>query len=164
MRGSSNYRGQLKAELTNMIDTLALTDFQKQMLRGRWLDQLMWQEARAAAARDWYYRLRLTTIIGGVLLPALVSVGLTTQFPGATKWLTFGLSLLIAVSAAIEEFFHYGERWRSYRDSVERLKSEGWQFLELSGPYRRFHSHGEAVPTPRAAVASPATRRTCGLC
>src|SRR5216683_2209829 len=123
MRGSSNYRRQLKAELTGLIDTLALSDFQKQMLRARWLDQLMWREARASAARDWYYRLRLTTIVGGVLLPALVSVGVTTQFPGVSRLVTFGLSLLIAVSAAIEEFFHYGERWRSYRDSVERLKS-----------------------------------------
>jgi hypothetical protein len=43
--------------------------------------------------------------------------------------------LLVATSAAIEEFFHFGERWRHYRRSVELLKAEGWKFFELAGVY-----------------------------
>ncbi len=152
MRGSRDYRRQVNTELSGLIDGLALPDLSKQMLRARWLDQLLWRESRADAARDWYYRLRLTTIIGGVLLPALVSVGEIKGFPGATRWVTFVLSLLIAVSAAIEEFFHFGERWRSYRETVERLKGEGWQFLQLSGQYRRFHTHADALPLFAARI------------
>ena len=37
----------------------------------------------------------------------------------------------------MDGFFRYGERWRHYRGTVERLKSEGWSFAELSGHYRR---------------------------
>lgn len=29
-----------------------------------------------------------------------------------------------------------GERWQHYRQTVERLKTEGWLYLQLSGPYR----------------------------
>ncbi|MHC5732754.1 MAG: DUF4231 domain-containing protein, partial [Nostoc sp.] len=59
-------------------------------------------------------------------------------------WSTFGLSQIVAISAAIEEFFHYGERWRHYRRTVESLKSQGWQFSQLTGPYRKYTTHEEA--------------------
>ncbi len=39
----------------------------------------------------------------------------------------------------------YGERWRHYRRTVESLESEGWQFLQLSGPYVNM-THGQAYP------------------
>ena len=61
-------------------------------------------------------------------------------------WLTFALSLLVALSVAVEEFFHFGERWRHYRRMSELLKAEGWQFLQLSGPYRTSGSHAAAFP------------------
>jgi hypothetical protein len=51
---------------------------------------------------------------------------------------------VVAVSAAIEAFFHFGERWRHYRRTVEWLKSEGWEFFQLGGPYRRYKSHSDA--------------------
>ena len=42
----------------------------------------------------------------------------------------------MAVSAAVEGFFRFGDRWRHYRSLVEELKSEGWDFHELTGSYR----------------------------
>lgn len=71
-------------------------------------------EGKADRARDWYYRLRLTTIIGGVIIPALVSLNFTTEADAVVASITFSLSLLVAISAAVEEFFHFGERWRHY--------------------------------------------------
>ena len=91
-------------------------------------------EAQASKARNRYYRLRLITIIGGVVLPGLVSLNINSNSIKTTlTWATFGLSQIVAASAAIEEFFHYGERWRHYRRTVESLKTQGWQFFELSG-------------------------------
>jgi hypothetical protein len=51
----------------------------------------------------------------------------------------------VAVSVAVEEFFHFGERWRHYRRSVELLKIEGWQFFQLSGPYKSHAKHADAL-------------------
>ncbi len=152
MARQDDYHQQLKKELGTLIDTLELPDLQKQCLRSRWLDQIMWMEGRANRARDWYYRLRLTVIIGGVIIPALVSlntpavttVNVSPEVAKAVGWATFGLSLLVALSAAVEQFFNYGERWRHYRRMVETLKIEGWQFFQLSGPYRRYKSHADA--------------------
>ena len=39
----------------------------------------------------------------------------------------------------------YGERWRHYRRTVESFKSEGWQFLQLGGPYVNM-THSQAYP------------------
>ena len=60
---------------------------------------------------------------------------------------TFGLSLLVAITVATEEFFRFGKRWRHYGSTVERLKIEGWQFFQLGGPYQEFKNHAEAYPS-----------------
>jgi hypothetical protein len=60
------------------------------------------------------------------------------------KGATIVLSGIVAVSSAVEEFFHYGERWYNYRRSAESLKAQGWQFFQLSGHYRPYKSHEEA--------------------
>ena len=54
--------------------------------------------------------------------------------------------MIVAVSAALEEFFHFGERWRHYRRSAELLKGEGWSFFQLSGHYQSHKDHKEAYP------------------
>ena len=68
------------------------------------------------------------------------------------KGAIFCLSLLVAIGAAVEGFFRYGERWRHYRSIVERLKIEGWQFFQLSGQYRRHGAYAAAYPTFAARI------------
>lgn len=141
---SETYNDQLRREFGQMISCLGLQPLQKDYLRMRWLDQVLWMEGRAARARDRYYQLRVTAILGGVLVPVLVGL---TPVEGERKMLQFfryataGLGAMVAMSSAIEQFFNYGDRWRTYRRSVELLKSNGWQFSQLTGPYSKFTSH-----------------------
>ena len=140
------YRESLKKDLGSLIDALALADQQKHILHSRWLDQVLWMEGRADSARQWYYVLRVTAIVLGVIIPVLVGLNIQGT-PG--EILRYGiviLGLLVAVSGALEEFFRYGERWRHYRQTVEWLKIEGWRFFQLSEPYRRYKTHAEAYP------------------
>lgn len=146
------YREWLKQDLGSLIDALELTELQKHFLHSRWLDQVLWMEGKSENAQKRYYLLRLTAIVGGVTVPALVSLNLSsTGVMVYIRWATFIISLLVAVSVAVEEFFHYGERWRHYRSSVERLKIEGWEFFQLSGEYR-YLNHAEAYPVFAAKV------------
>lgn len=139
------YQEFLKEQFTNLIQSLKLSELQRQFLFARWLDQMLWMEGQAAKARDRYYKLRLITIIGGVILPALVSLNInSSQVRDIFVWGTFTLSQVVAISAAVEEFFHYGERWRHYRRTAESLKTQGWQFFQLTGPYVNFTSHDKA--------------------
>ncbi len=153
MSAKNPYREWLKQDLGSLVDALDLTDLQKHFLRSRWLDQVLWMEGKADHAQKRYYLLRLIVIVGGVIVPALVSLNISSEgMMRFVRWATFVISLLVAISVAVEEFFHYGERWRHYRSSVERLKIEGWQFFQLSGPYKDFQKHAEAYPAFAAQV------------
>lgn len=145
--GRAKYEQRLRAELAQIIGQLQLSPLQQQCLRARWVDTVLWMETRAGHARNRYYLLRLLVIGGGVLIPALISLDLAGLGAVAIKWATFGLSLVVAVSAAVEGFFRYGERWRHYRRTVELLKAEGWRFLQLGGGYADFADHAAAFAT-----------------
>ncbi|ABA23778.1 conserved hypothetical protein [Trichormus variabilis ATCC 29413] len=145
MANKDDYQEFLKGKFTSLIDSLNLSELQTQFLFSRWLDQMLWMEAQAGKSRNRYYRLRLITIIGGVVLPALVSLNInSSEVREIFVWATFSLSQIVAISAAVEEFFHYGERWRHYRRTAESLKTQGWQFFQLTGPYVNYGTHDKA--------------------
>ncbi len=137
--------GHMRAEMDQLISAIELPELNKQFLRARWLEQILWMEEKALDALWWHRVLRLATIIGGVIVPALVSLNIASDMQAFVQSITFIVSLVVALSAAVEEFFRYGERWRHYRRTVESLKSEGWQFLQLSGPYVNM-THTQAYP------------------
>lgn len=177
-----DYRKQLRQDFTRMISELDdLSPQQQDFLRLRWLDQVLWMEGKAGKEQKRYYWLRLITIIGGVLVPAFISLGTfvptirtddaqtvraeniqTNSEQGVSEnivefiivWsplLSFVLSQAVAITAAIEQFYKSGERWRNYRRSAELLKSQGWQFFQLSGTYSAYadetgQGHRKAFP------------------
>lgn len=145
MAKKNTYSDYLKQTLGGLIDRLDISDLRKEFLKNRWLDQVMWLEGRATKERDRHYKLRLVTIIGGVIVP--VMVGFKTQnedFDTQLSYAALGLSTIVAVSAAVEEFFLPGEKYRNYRSTAESMKIEGWQFMQLAGPYRKFKVHSDA--------------------
>jgi hypothetical protein len=95
----------------------------------------------------------MATVVGGVVVPALVSISLagagrfdpTLDF--LMRLLTFVVSAIVAVTASVEGFFRYGERWRHFRVNAELLKSEGWQYLTGSGAYRKATDPQQAFQT-----------------
>lgn len=145
MASNQNY---LKDEFTKLIDTLELSDLDKQFMKSRWLDQLLWLEGRAKSTKKWSSRLRLMTIIGGVLVPAFVSLNFNDNMFGQyIGWVTFGLSQIVAVSASVEEYFGFSEKQTLYRKTAESLKSEAWKFLQLTGSYQQYPNHSSAYST-----------------
>jgi len=153
MKGKNACRDWLKQDLGSLIDALELSDLQKHFLRSRWLDQVLWMEGKADTCQFRYYALRLVAIIGGVIIPAMVSLNVRGATASAlVSWITFFLSLMVAISLAVEEFLRFGERWRHYRRTVDILKIDGWQFFQLSGPYKSHSSHQAAYPEFAAHV------------
>jgi hypothetical protein len=138
------YHGWLEKSFGELIDSLELEKQQKLTLKNRWLDQIIWMEGKAKHTQRWYYFLRLTAIIGGLIIPALIGFNMEGPINDIFRWIVFSLSLAVAIASAVEEFFQYGERWRHYRKTVEVLKSEGWQFFQLSGAYAYYETHKQA--------------------
>lgn len=139
------YKQFLKRNLSGMIDRLDLDEFRKDALKARWLDQLLWLESSAAKAKSRFYTLRLITIVGGVITPALVSLNHgQLKIREVFTWTAFGMAQAVAISAAVEELFGFNIRYRTFRNTAEGLKVEGWQYFQLTGHYNRFHSHSGA--------------------
>lgn len=114
---------------------------------------MQWMSKKSKSAQKNYYVLRLIAIVGGVIVPALVSMNINNEgIMSYIRYVTFIISLLVAISVAIEEFFHYGERWKHYRNTSERLKIEGWEFFQLTGDYIDFQKHSEAYAAFAAQV------------
>lgn len=146
MAAEQSYDDALKQDLGELIAAVDLPELHKHFLRSRWLDQMLWAEGRANLARSRHYVLRLIAIVGGVIVPALVSLNVQTPVAPAVSWVTFTISLAVAISLALEGFFRWGERWTHYRRLSELLKSEGWLFFQLTGPYEESGTHAKAYP------------------
>lgn len=140
-----SYKQFLKRNLSGMIDRLDLDEFRKDALKSRWLDQLLWLESSAAKAKTRFYTLRLITIVGGVITPALVSLNHgQLKIREVFTWTAFGMAQAVAISAAVEELFGFNIRYRTFRNTAEGLKVEGWQYFQLTGHYDRYRSHSGA--------------------
>ena len=103
------------------------------------------REFRRAARM--HHALRLLTVVGCVAIVMLASLSLdATRWPGsepAIRYLIIAFSLLVTTCVAVEHLYGYGERWRESERQAERLKSEGWRFLQLSGAYEGYRTHAE---------------------
>ncbi len=137
MREPERYQRWLKHDINEVIDGLKLPELQKHALRSRWVDRVVWTERQATRSRRAYYGLRLTAICGGVLVPALVSLNLGDLSASVVRWARLRGQPDGRALGGHEEFFHFGDRWRHFRRTAEWLKIEGWQFLQLTGDYRR---------------------------
>jgi Protein of unknown function (DUF4231) len=137
-----------------LIDTLDLPDFRKDALRQRWLNQMGWMSRQASKQRFRYLLFRIPVVIGGVAIPALITILLTSgESPrvdwlgvqtGAIRLIAFIISMTVAVFATVEETLKFGDRWRHYRRTAELLKTLGWQYLMLAGAFRRYPTHAAA--------------------
>jgi hypothetical protein len=143
----------LQQEFGGLIDEFQLDERQKRFMRARWLDQIVWFEEKAKQTQRRYYLLRLLAIVGGLTVPALVSLNARrTDISSGVAWTTFALSLAVGIAIAVDGFFNYGGRWRQYRRTSEQLKSLGWQFFELTGAYNDYPSHAAAFGAFAGAV------------
>lgn len=142
----------LKAEINKLQD---LDDEQKHSLENRWLHMVRYWDQRSRKSRRKYFAYRTIVLIGGVLIPALVSLQTSNlvadKYKGLIQFAAIVTGLLIAIAVGVEEIFHYGEVWREKRKAAELLKIEGWRYFQLAGPYRKA-THKVAYPDFAANV------------
>ena len=145
----------LAQEFAGLLDEIDLDERQRRFVRSRWFDQTVWFEGKAKQTQRRYYALRLVAIVGGLVVPALVSLNVRHGTVASTiAWATFALSLVVGAAVAVDGFFNYGGRWRQYRRTAELLKGHGWQFYELVGVYGGDRTHRAAFARFAAAVES----------
>lgn len=132
-------------QLRALVASLELDDRrQNDYVAARWLAYVRWWERRALVAKRWYLGLRSVVVVGGALVPALVSlreVQDLSRFGWAFTAAAILVSLTVAIASGLESLFGWGDIWRQKRIAAERIKSEGFSFLQLCGPYAAYGSH-----------------------
>jgi hypothetical protein len=146
----AGYRAWLSEDLGALIESkdLSLSNLQKGYVRSRWLQQVLRLDYELQRALKKYQVLRLSTALGCLVILMLVSVGFDEVRLGSwanpVRYLTILFTLLVSGSVVVEHLFDYGQRWRDTEHNLERLQTEGWRFLQLSGHYRHYENHSAA--------------------
>jgi uncharacterized protein DUF4231 len=117
-----------------LITSLELDTRANWFLENVWLTYLAWWDDRARRARRQYRFWRAVVLVGGAATPSLIgfSIGGGSE---AIEWAAWATGLAVAIAAALETLYRWGDIWREKRAAGERLKVEGWRFLHLTGPY-----------------------------
>ena len=131
-------------EITRLIRSLPnLTPLQIRILEMRYVSLLQEYEKRLFWIDINYHVSRGFVSLGSVAVPALLSI----QSPTSTStsiwiyWLTWTISLLVTIFHNFSTLFRFDKRFFGIHSIIEKLRSEGWQYLELSGRYSGYYGH-----------------------
>ena len=140
-----------KDQILEIIDTLELeTDTDKSILKSRFLGEVLNYEKRKDHTKKYYNIFRFIVTTGSILLPAVLSMGqmdpakLPKNFDNISYWASWTISLMVTASNGFLQLFSLDKNYFEFALTTEQLKTEGWQFFQLSGKYEDCESHKEA--------------------
>jgi hypothetical protein len=138
-------------QVNNIIDTLDLdSETDRGILKSRFLSEVVEYERRKLKTKKYYDVFRFIVTTGSILLPAILSLGqmdpakLPKHFDQWTYWASWTISLMVTASNGFLQLFSLDKNYFEYALTTEQLKTEGWQFFQLSGKYEDDKSHKEA--------------------
>jgi len=124
-------------ELTRLFRALpGLTPVQIRSLELRYL-RLLTSYARRLYYIDFFHHFtRLFISLGSVAVPALLSIQSPTSLPSVGLfWATWALSLCVTCLHNFVTIFRFEKKYFGLHATYEKLQSEGWYYIELSGRY-----------------------------
>ena len=137
-----------------IVNDLNLSDIQKQIIRERYIGILENFQKRARKHSYVFFTGHFMITVGSLFVPALLSiqnVNTTVSINGSSfstnvYWATFIISLLVTMCNGLLTLFKVDKKYYFLHTTLERLRSEGWQYAGLTGRYSG-HLIGNAVPT-----------------
>lgn len=133
-------------EFLTHIEKLDISPLNKQILTSRYTQVLTNYSLRSKRYSIWFHTLRTIVTVGSLIVPALLSVQFSTTTPAyitdGIYWLTWTLSLLVTISNGVTTLYKVDKKYYMLHTIYEHLKSEGWQYLELSGKYSGHRTNG----------------------
>lgn len=131
------------------IEALAtLSALQKLILLERFIPLMNEYEQRCYFFAVMFHCTRFIITVGSLIVPALLSIQYSTpgQIAGTSEfsyqiyWVTWVISLLVTISNGVLTLFKVEKKYYLLHTNLEHLRSEGWQFIGLSGRYSGFYT------------------------
>ena len=134
--------------MDDIFDELTdLTVIQRHTIKERYRFMMTEYRARCLWYATLFYTFKITVTVGSLAVPALLSIENTTGVSSIAYWFTWGLSLAVTTANGIMTLFKLDKRFFMLHATAERLRSETWQFIQLSGRYSGHHGHHHRKPT-----------------
>lgn len=146
-----NLNSSFQSRITDILTNLQLSNpIDNTILQNRFLYEVMFYEKKRDKSKKYYNNFRFIVTTGSILLPAILSIGqmdpekLPANFDVITYWASWIISLSVTACNGFLQLFSIDKQYFTYSIITEQLKTEGWQFVQLSGKYEQFNSHQEA--------------------
>lgn len=142
-----------KKPIENTIEQTSLLPLQKNIMKERYVKIMNQFEMRCFRIACIFHLARFIVTVGSLLVPALLSIQYSDTSNSTTikdpdsfayeiYWATWVISLLVTTSNGVLSTFKVDKKYYFLHTTLEQLRSEGWQFLELSGRYSGFYTPG----------------------
>ena len=148
---TEEYDDSYANQVNGIINTLELeSETDRRILKSRFLAEVLKYEKRKEHTKKYYNVFRFIVTIGSIFLPAILSIGqmdpakLPANFDQITYWSSWTISLMVTASNGFLQLFSLDKNYFEYALTTEQLKTEGWQFFQLSGKYEDDETHQEA--------------------
>ena len=128
-----------------VLHSLDLTDVEKEIIQTRYLSMLENFQKRARQYASLFFVGHFIITVGSLFVPALLSIQNSSyatthsEFGSQVYWITFALSLLVTMCNGMITLFKVDKKYYFLNTTMERLRSEGWQYVGLTG---RYSGHG----------------------
>ena len=135
------------------VSQAELTPLQKTIVQERYVKVLREFQQRCFRLALLFHTSRFIITVGSLIVPALLSIQYTDTggssnisdpqtFAYRIYWATWVISLLVTTCNGVLSIFKVDKKYYFLHTTLEHLKSEGWQFIQLSGHYSGFHTPG----------------------
>lgn len=135
-----------------IMDLTDISPLQKKILKIRYCSVVIQFNRRVWKINILFNCMRFVVTVGSLVVPALLSI----QTPGSKSdwistetiyWCTWAISLAVTMSNGILALFRIDKKYYSLNTVLEHLRSEGWQYLELTGRYSGHFGDHQTKPT-----------------
>ena len=138
---NTKYKDRYNFQL--VLKDLEITDVQKQIIKVRYLNILENFQRRCRNYSYLFYLGHFTVTVGSLFVPALLSIQNSDKsftftgesFSVQVYWSTFVISILVTIFKGILTLFKVDKKYYFLNTTLERLRSEGWQYFSLTGRY-----------------------------
>lgn len=143
-----------RSNFSNILYKIDLSDVEKQIIESRYLNILENFQKRSRNHGIVFFLGHFVITVGSFLVPALMSIQNSDKsyfynssiFSINLYWATFIVSLMVTLFNGILTLFKIDKKYYFLNTTLERLRSEGWQYFGLSGRYSGMLT-GDATPT-----------------
>jgi hypothetical protein len=132
-----------RSNFRNILQELPLTSVQKQIIQTRYLNILENFQRRSRNYSYIFFLGHFIVTVGSLFVPALLSIQNSDKsftftgfnFAVQVYWAAFVISLLVTIFNGILTLFKVDKKYYFLNTTLERLRSEGWQYFSLTGRY-----------------------------